>query len=129
MKKIICLFIFVLVFSGCSVLLAGSKSTKPVEKEDIVEIKTRSEFEEKVSKNIIKEEAIGSEKLVVYSKWYDSGAKIRMVMHLGLDVVTLGLWELVGFIGEVNTNPTAFYDLEVLYNDRDEIIGAEVIES
>jgi len=48
--------------------------------------------------------------------------------YLRLDVVTLGWWEILGPLGELNTNPTNFYDLEVLYDPNGYIIDANCIE-
>ena len=128
MKKILYMIMIIISFTGCSVLIAGSKPTKPVGEEKVIKLETREQVEKKLTKNIVKEEKTEGGTLVTYEKWYDRGAKVRMVLHAGLDIVTVGLWELVGTVGEINTNPTAFYDLEILYGENDEIKDVAVRE-
>lgn len=126
MKKILCLLVTAILFTGCSVIMSASKPTRPVTREKIVILETREQVEAKLTGSIIQEEKNEGGTLVTYSSWYDRGAKIRMVVHAGLDVVTVGLWELVGTMGEANTNPTAYYDIEILYGENNEIKGVEV---
>lgn len=121
MKKILYIILIVISFTGCSVLIAGSKPTKPIDEEKVIKLETREQVEKKLTRSIVKEEKTEKGTLVTYEKWYDRSAKVRMVLHAGLDVVTVGLWELVGTVGEINTNPTAFYDLEILYGKNNEI--------
>lgn len=128
MRKILYLVIISTILTGCSVMMAGAKPTKPIEKQKVIDVKTREQFEEKISNHVIEEQYQGDNKLVTYEKWYDKGAKVRMFIYLGLDVVTLGWWEILGSLGELNTNPTNFYDLEVLYDPNGYIIDANAIE-
>lgn len=128
MKKIVLLVVIAMSLVGCSVLIAGSKDTRPLKKEEIDQIKTRGEFEQVVARSIVDERSIGEWNLVTYNKWYDRGAKVRMLSYVGLDILTLGAWELIGTIGEANTNPSSYYDLKVLYNEKDEIIKIDIIE-
>ncbi len=128
MRKILYLVIISTILTGCSVMMAGVKPTKPIEKQKVIDVKTREQFEKKISNHIIEEQYQGDNKLVTYEKWYDKGGKVRMFIHLGLDVVTLGWWEILGSLRELNTNPTNFYDLEVLYDPNGYIIDANAIE-
>ncbi|UUV19866.1 hypothetical protein NRK67_10680 [Fusobacteria bacterium ZRK30] len=128
MKKILYIILIVISFTGCSVLIAGSKPTKPIDEEKVIKLETREQVEKKLTRSIVKEEKTENGTLVTYEKWYDRGAKVRMVLHAGLDVVTVGLWELIGTVGEINTNPTAFYDLDILYGKNNEIKDVVVRE-
>jgi len=126
MEKIISLLIIIISLTGCSVIMSASKPTRPVTKERVLTLETRDHVESELTKDIIHEEKNEDGTLVTYSSWYDRGARVRIAVHTGLDVVTVGLWELVGAIGEANTNPTAYYDIEILYGENDEIKGVKV---
>lgn len=126
MKKMISLLIITTSLTGCSVIMSASKPIRPVAKKKVLTLETRDQVESELTKNIIHEEKNKDGTLVTYSSWYDRGARVRMVVHAGLDVVTVGLWELVGAMGEANTNPTAYYDIEILYGEDNEIKGVEV---
>jgi hypothetical protein len=123
--KYLLLSVYALSLSACSVVMAGSKDTSPIEQKDAKEQLTRKNFEENISSNIVEEEKFDNLTIVTYSLTYDKAAKFRMVTHAALDVLTFGIWELFGTVGEANTNPR-FYYVDVTYDNNDNIKSADI---
>lgn len=123
MKKVIILS--ALLLSSCSVVMAGSKKNSMFEEKSIKKEITRKNFELNISKDIITEETFDNITIVTYHLNYDKNAKYRMLAHLGLDIVTLGAWEVVGTVGEVKRKPD-FYYIDVTYNLENKITAVDI---
>tara|TARA_Y100001960_G_C14781757_1_gene887390 strand:+ start:4203 stop:4613 length:411 start_codon:yes stop_codon:yes gene_type:complete len=124
MKKLI-LSVCLLSLSSCSVIMAGSKDTKPIEEDEAKAQLTRANFEKEISSNIVEEENFDNIDIITYSLTYDKAAKYRMVTHAALDIVTIGIWELFATVGEANTNPT-FYYVDVTYDKGNNIKAVDI---
>lgn len=123
--KYFTLLISSLFLSSCSVIMAGSKDTKPMKAQEAKEQLTRQSFEKNITSHITQEEIFDDITIVTYSLSYDKAAKARMFTHATLDILTVGIWELFGSIGEANTNATIYY-LDVTYDKQNNITEVDV---
>ena len=117
MKNILSCILVLIFVSACSVAAAASGQYEP----DMNTLQpgiTRSEVHSELGDPISRSDLPGggSKETFVY-KMGDEPAPARALMHLCLYVVTLCLWEYIGFPMEISMSGNA-YEMDVHY-DRD----------
>ncbi len=119
MRTIFSCILLVLFTCGCSVVAAVSGEYEPDMdslQPGITRSEVRSELGDPIKRTSLRN---GASSETYKYKLGDEPAPARAIMHLGLDIITLCMWEYIGFPMEISMSGNA-YEMEVQY-DRDNI--------
>lgn len=118
----------VLANSGCSPVMAARQ---PAQKDLSVlrERTPRSRVIAELGAPVWSGEKSGDKvDMFSFTQGYSTGAKtVRAFFHAAADVLTLGLWEVVGTPTETVFSGTAM-KVEVIYDEKDQVKSAQILE-
>ncbi|EKE00885.1 MAG: hypothetical protein ACD_21C00258G0002 [uncultured bacterium] len=122
-KKLMISLLCAPLLSGCSVFMAAHKTG--VDAEKLGECRTRACI---ISKGAVpvhtKKDSKGEITEETYQVKKPTGSAARAVMHGGLDVLTCGLWEVIGTPVEGTLDKDKFYTIKVTYQKDGETVKA-----
>ena len=127
-KKVLSIYILCLLVTSCSVVMSGSKSGTSID--DISHSETRASVISKDGVEIIHTEKDEDNKITYedYLVQKPKGSVWRAVMHGALDVVTLGLWEVVGTPVELSKGGKTYIPIRIHYNEDETIKKLEYLQ-
>lgn len=124
MKKIL-LTLSILLFTGCSVYMAGDRSGTDIA--SVQKCNTRIQFIN-LGAQILSSERLENGNLVeIYQIKAEKGSAVRAVMHGLLDLSTGFIWELAGTPIEASLNKDQFITVKVTYGPDDTVVSAEFV--
>lgn len=123
-KNIFC-FLFIYIFSSCSVIMAAKKEGTNIE--NLQTSRSRGQIISQGA-TIISSDRLSSGELVeVYQFKKEQGSAARAFMHGVLDVGTFGLWEVVGTPVEACMSEDKCFVVRVYYDEREYVKRIELL--
>lgn len=125
---IILLSLLILSFSGCSVYMAGTKEGVTIE--DISKSKSRAEVIYKDDVEIVdtKRDENGNVLHEDYFLLKPQGSFARAALHGLFDVMTIGLWEIIGTPVEQHMGEKVYVPVRIYYGENSEINKVEYLK-
>ncbi len=118
MKKLIGLFVILLLISGCSVKAVNEKSVYSIKKVKVGD--TRDTVKQKLGKP----HSIDALNNYHYKFCSEQELAGRRATHVLMDIATLGLWEAVGTPAEKLLDCDRVNEVVIVFGEDDRVIGA-----
>jgi len=123
-KKVILALMALCAFTSCSVVMAAKKEGTSIDK--VQNCSSRAQYIGAGGEIVHSEQKPNGNLVEIYRFKKEKGSATRAFMHGAMDVMTLGVWEVVGTPIEACADDNGFFSIEVEYDAYGKIVSSRI---